>query len=175
MRRTEKFKKIRVNNFIEKVVLIGLSMIFTILFHQWIVDDNNSMLKNIGVFNDVEMLIIVFGLIFVIEGIYFYSKPEIGELKFHKFIFVFVPYIVIFSFILHMHESTVDHKKIKDLNPYYLYSYLFFVVVSLIFEFAKFFKAIKNIFVEKVKESKDRLTIILTIVGTVISALALFK
>lgn len=169
--RSDKQKKMSARKFGEYYILIGLSIVLSIASSNWVILYQMSLAKVFESYSIMEMLIFLIGCIVLIQGIYIYSKPEITFKS--KRVLIFIPYIIIYYMIWQFYIHMKIYGEMKE--TIILLTFLFFLWIAVLYEMFKFIKAIKNILKNSVKDSKDRLSIVITIIATIISAIALFK
>ncbi|MFJ7842056.1 hypothetical protein ACIQXG_21750 [Lysinibacillus sphaericus] len=171
--RSEKFKEFSAKKIGKYFFLIGMSIAFSIISSKWVITHNTVLSKIFEIYTPIEMILLILGLIFFIEGIYFYSKPEISYKT--KNLIVFLPYVIIYAFIWCFYIFNKNNRLLEELNGFYLITYLFLIWISIFYEIIKLCNAIKNIIKNSSNDSKDRLSIVITLIATIISAIALFK
>jgi len=174
-RRVMIFKNIRIQNMAEFIILLGLSIVFSIVSTKLCIENNRIFADIFNYFSAGEMVILIIALVLFIEGIYIFSKPEIISFSVFKIVFFFLPYAIIYSAIWSFHDFNSRGRQLEEVNSYYLMFTFTIIWILILYEFSKLIKAFKNILKNNVPESKDRLSIIITIVGTIISIIALFK
>ncbi|WP_446935797.1 hypothetical protein [Lysinibacillus fusiformis] len=169
------FKNLRIQKMAEFLILLGLSIVFALVSAKlWI--ENNGIISGVfNYFSASEMVIFIIALVFFIEGIYIFSKPEIISFSVFKIVFIFLPYAIIYTAIWSFHDFNSNGGQLKEANSYNLMVTFTIIWILILFEFTKLIRALKNILKNNVQESKDRLSIIITIIGTIISAIALIK
>ncbi|MEY9975751.1 hypothetical protein [Lysinibacillus sp. RC79] len=172
-KRSEKFKESYAKKFGRYYFLIGISIAFSIISSKWVITHNDVLSNIFEIYTPIEMILLILGLILFIEGIYFYSKPEIIYKT--KNLIIFFPYIITYAFIWWFYDFSNNNRLLEELSSFYLITYLFLIWISIFYEIIKLCKAIKNIIKNSSNDSKDRLSIVITIIATIISAIALFK
>ncbi|UPW84959.1 hypothetical protein [Lysinibacillus sp. Ag94] len=137
---------------------------------------NNRVITDIFIyFSAGEMTIFIGALVMLIEGIYIFSKPKIISFSSFKIVRLFFPYAIIFTIILEVHKFINSGGQLNELNNYILVFLFTIFWIPILYELTKLIRAFKNILKNNVQESKDRRAIIIAIVGTIISIIALFK
>lgn len=169
------FKNIRIQNMAEFIILLGLSIVFALVSTKLCIENNRIFADVFNYFSASEMVILIIALVLFIEGIYIFSKPEIISFSVFKIVRFFLPYAIIFTIILEVHKFINSGGQLNELNNYILVFLFTIFWIPTLYEFTKLIRALKNILKNNVEESKDRLSIIITIVGTIISAIALIK
>ncbi len=169
--RSDKQKIMDVRKFGEYYILIGLSVVLSIASSKWVILYQKSLAKIFESYSIMEMFFFIIGLIVLIQGIYIYSKPEITYKS--KRVLIFIPYIIIYYMIWQFYIHMKIQEELKE--NIILLAFLFLFWLAVLYEMFKFIIAIKNILKNSVKDSKDRLSIVITIIATIISAIALFK
>lgn len=155
------------------VILIGFSIGLTIISFKIIIKYNDIMSNLFKTFTSIEMYVLLVAFFCIIQGGYFYSKPELLKMN-YKSILVFLPYFLIAATIKQYHWIYTNDS-IVFYSKSIIYIYLFAFWVSIIIELNKFITSLYRIFNNSEMESKDKLTIIIAIIGTVIAAIALLK
>ncbi|GED63918.1 hypothetical protein [Lysinibacillus fusiformis] len=174
-RRAIIFKNIRIQKMAEFLTLLGLSIVFALVSAKLCIENNIIISEIFNYFSAGEMTIFIGALVMLIEGIYIFSKPEIVSFSSLKIVRFFLPYAIIFTIILEFHKFINSGGQLNELNNYTLVLLFTIFWIPTLYEFTKLIRAFKNILKNNVQESKDRLSIIITIVGTIISAIALIK
>lgn len=169
------FKLKRIQKIAELLILIGLSIVLALFSSKLCIANNRVITDIFNYFSAGEMTIFIGALVMLIEGIYIFSKPKIISFSSFKIVRLFFPYAIIFTIILEFHKFINRGGQLKEINSYFLVFLFTIIWIRILYEFTKLIKAFKNILKNNVQESKDRLSIIITIVGTIISAIALFK
>ncbi|MFJ7888416.1 hypothetical protein ACIQYL_10030 [Lysinibacillus xylanilyticus] len=172
-KRSEKFKEPYAKKFGRYYFLIGISIVFSIISSKWVITHNDVLSNIFEIYTPIEMILLILGLIFFIEGIYFYSKPKIISRT--KNLIIFFPYLITYAFIWWFYDFSNNNGLLEELGSFNLITYLFLIWISIFYEIIKLCKAIKNIIKNSSNDSKDRLSIVITIIATIISAIALFK
>ncbi|TQR26861.1 hypothetical protein C7Y47_24045 [Lysinibacillus sphaericus] len=168
-KRSEKFKKINPKSIGKYYFLIGISIAFSIISSKWAIT-HNAVLSNVfEIYSPFEMILLIVGLILFIEGIYYYSKPK------NMSFIIFLPYINIFAFIWYFYSFNNNNRLLAELDSFTLITFLFLIWISVFYELFKLCNAIKKIIKNSSNDSKDRLSIVITVIATIISAIALFK
>lgn len=165
-------ERARKNN-IEKVsgffIIVGISIITAIVSTKIIPIYSIRLSELLGKFSLVEFSIIIVSIIAIIEGMYLYSKPQLIE---SKNIFFLWPYILILPIILIFYLSVADGIELSKIDALVIYLFIFWLGVY--YELKKFIMSTNKILRSKIKEDKERLAIIITIIATIISAVAIF-
>lgn len=174
-RRVMTFRNIRIQKLAEILILLGLSIIFALILTKLCIENKRLFSDFFNYLSAGEMTIFILALVILIQGIYIFSKPEIINYSGLKSLRFFIPYIIILTGIWYYHDFNNKGGEFKEIYNYY-YVCLFTVFwLSILCEFTKLIKAFKRILINNVTDSKDRLSIVITLIATLISAIALFK
>lgn len=169
------FKLRRIKNIAEHyLILLGLSIVLALFSSKLCIENNKVITDIFNYFSAGEMIIFIGALVMLIEGIYIFSKPESISFSLFKIVRFFFPYAIILTIILEFHKFSNSGGQLNELNSYILVLLFTIFWSPILYDFTKLIKAFKNI-LNNVQESKDRLSIIITIIGTIISIIALFK
>lgn len=169
--RIERIEKNNIMRFGKFYMLIGLSIILGIVSSKIILQSEKEVSRIFSTISIWEMVLIIIGLILLFEGIYFFSLPETAKLN----ILIFWPYIIFLSSIWLLYINVDINGGLIEISNIFLNILLITVWFAVLFEVFKLVIALKDILNKRVIESEDRLSIILTMVGTIIAALALLK
>ncbi|WP_375106145.1 hypothetical protein AB9L15_05165 [Lysinibacillus fusiformis] len=174
-KRVMTFKNIRIQKLAEFYILLGLSVVFALILTKLCIENNRLFSDIFNYLSAGEMTILIFALILLIQGLYIFSNPEIitySELNKLRF---FINYIIILSGIWYLHDFSNKGGEFKEIYNYYYVCLFTIFWLPVFYEFTKLIKAIKRILINNVTDSKDRLSIVITLIATLISAIALFK
>jgi hypothetical protein len=178
--------------------LLGFSIISSLIFTYYLELNLDKFLLFMEQVNKITLYFLVFALFMIIEGIAFYKdaflypnirfkrngKPikmwVINLIKdlvkdFFHFSLIIFSYTVLFTiglFYFYMPEKIAI--LIKH-HPHYVISINVIIIFILFYEIKRVFSSLIEILKRNVVDSKDRLTLAITILTTIISAIALFK
>lgn len=169
--RVERERKKTIEKVSEFFIVVGISIITAIISIKILPNYEEDFSKILIKFSGIEFWVIIASIILIVESIYVYSKPKRLEGKIIPW-FLW-PYILILPVILQFYMTAVDGTKLTNMNL--LVFFLFLLWLGIFYELIKFIKSANIIMKEKIKEDKERLAIIITIIATIISALAIFK
>ncbi|MGE7131284.1 hypothetical protein [Lysinibacillus xylanilyticus] len=173
--RVMKFKNIRIQKLAEFYILLGLAIVFSLILTKLCIENNRLFSDIFNYLSAGEMTVFILALVILIQGLYIFSNPEIithSELKRLRF---FINYIIILAGIWYFHDFNNKGGEFKEIYNYYYVCLFTIFWLSILYEFTKLIKAIKSILINNVTDSKDRLSIVITLIATLISAIALFK
>ena len=157
-------------------ILMGTSIVTSMIIFKLMMYYEHPLNHFFGFFSGIEKVMIGIGFIMIIEGVYFCKQPKFESIKrkYLNFCYSMLAYVGILFVIWRLHYIATD-TGVKSHNPFCIYILLFIFCISLLWELNKFIKALYRIFNNSKMESKDKLTITIAIIGTVIAAIALLK
>lgn len=176
-------------------ILIGTSILTSFFLTNYL-SNNYEILTRIYDIEKDTILYSIIGSIMILEGIIFYknsfkesffnhkeskkffSKSEfkrITSLIFRVIIFSLFPYLIVLSFGLEILLWPNDYIELYEgvLHPTIAINSV--PIFAIFFEISRLIKSLTIIFKQTVKDSKDRLSIVITIVATIVSTIALLK
>ncbi|OXS70224.1 hypothetical protein B1B04_18855 [Lysinibacillus sp. KCTC 33748] len=174
-RRVMKFKNIRIQKLAEFYILLGLSIVFSLILTKLCIENNRLFSDIFNYLSAGEMTIFIIALVVLIQGLYIFSNPETITHSELKKLRVMINYLIILTFIWNFHAFNNKGGEFKEIYTYYYVCLFTIFWLSILYEFTKLIKAIKSILKNNVTDSKDRLSIVITLIATLISAIALFK
>lgn len=175
-------------------VLIGISILTSFVLSKYLYE-NIELLKKIQYIDKNIIIYCYIGSMFIIEGIVFYRNSlELTSLSnnkstknffnsfvksifksFREFINLFLPYIIVMVFGLMILLEPQQYLNFYNTSIHPAVMYNLIPIFFIFFEVYKVIKNLSTIFKQTIKDSKDRLSIVITILATIVSAIALLK
>lgn len=160
----------RAKNYGRYAILIGFSIITSILITSIIKNNSDILYKFIENIGFIKAWFITGGVALIIEGVIILNKPEIIQnvwILLGRILPLLIAISIPGGFFFNEQQIKLDYYILFIINGISIYIFLL--------EFTTALKSLYEIFEKNIKESKDRLSIIVAIIGTLISLIALFK
>ena len=171
--RANEERELLVKKMADYVIMAGLSMILSFVLTNLIQDHTKLLFEFFSGIQIPKFFYLEIAAVIFIQGIILKNNPKLVWLSKRAILIRFSPYFIFIAYFLSMMEympkefGTIEFIVFIIINTIMIY--------AILIELLRVIKSLFQLLNKSVSDSKDRLSIIITIIATIISMIALFK